>query len=486
MVRIRRDVAELGTGWNDTLLWYARAVRELQALSPDVRTSWRYLGAIHGIDEGNWRALKILKAGDALPSAAEQDRVWTKCRHSDWWFLPWHRGYLWAFEEIVAAKVAELGGPNDWALPYWNYLDAGNLDARKVPDAFLDADLPDGSPNPLARVPRMLRTRIGPVPWYPHDVSLGAMRIPFFTSVRGAPGFGGSRTVLTEFDGEAGALESNPHNAVHVIVGGPSGYMYDPALAGLDPIFWLHHCNIDRLWSAWLASSGNVQENGADWMDGSKVHKFELPDRNGGLFHFTPAEALPGGRLEPVYDDLTAGTGMGAMPAAEGTGDDMNATLSSDPPPESALVGANAETVTIGAKPVATTIQLDEEEAQIAAGGPEQRAFLNLEHVKGTSPSGVLSISVQLKQDGAAPTPAAREVTTVALFGLRLASSAEGGHGGNGISVAVDVTELLKQLGHDAGAPLDEFEVRLEQPAGDWDPQEITVERVSLYRQPVE
>lgn len=487
MVRVRRDVAELGEGWNDTLVWYARAVRALQEQAPDARTSWRYLGAIHGIDEEDWRRRGILADADTLPPQEEKEGVWTQCRHSDWWFLPWHRGYLWAFEAIVAAKVVELGGDDEWALPYWNYLDAGNPDARRIPAAFLDPEMPDGSPNPLSDVPRRLTGAIGPVQWFPYDISLGAMRARYFTSARGATGFGGSRNVLNEFDGESGAVELDPHNAVHVIVGGPGSYMIDPALAALDPIFWLHHCNIDRLWSAWLAHPGKVQENGADWSDGPMLRKFKLPDVSGGLFSFTPEETLPGGRFEPVYDDLTAGTGLGAAPAAAGQeADDMNASLSSDSPPGSALVGANGETVTIGAAPVATTVQLDEDETRIAAAGPDQRVFLNLEQVRGTSPSGVLSISVQAKRDGAVPAAATplRDVKTVALFGLRLASSAQGGHGGGGITVSVDVTDLLKQLGHDAGAPLDQFEVRLEQPAGDWDFQEITVERVSLYRQP--
>ena len=50
-------------------------------------------------------------------------------------------------------------------------------------------------------------------------------------------------------------LESNPHNQVHVDVGGDSpdgriwGLMSDPGLAALDPIFYMHHSNIDRMWA---------------------------------------------------------------------------------------------------------------------------------------------------------------------------------------------------------------------------------------------
>jgi tyrosinase len=27
--------------------------------------------------------------------------------------------------------------------------------------------------------------------------------------------------------------------------------MSDPGIAALDPIFYLHHCNIDRMWAVW-------------------------------------------------------------------------------------------------------------------------------------------------------------------------------------------------------------------------------------------
>ncbi|EDR04243.1 tyrosinase [Laccaria bicolor S238N-H82] len=42
------------------------------------------------------------------------------------------------------------------------------------------------------------------------------------------------------------------HDGIHVYVGG-NGQMGDPAVAGFDPIFFLHHCNVDRLLSLWSA-----------------------------------------------------------------------------------------------------------------------------------------------------------------------------------------------------------------------------------------
>ncbi|KAJ2926541.1 hypothetical protein H1R20_g10554, partial [Candolleomyces eurysporus] len=47
----------------------------------------------------------------------------------------------------------------------------------------------------------------------------------------------------------SGSIEA-PHNTVHNLLGG-SGAMADPDYAGFDPIFYLHHCNIDRILAFW-------------------------------------------------------------------------------------------------------------------------------------------------------------------------------------------------------------------------------------------
>jgi tyrosinase len=42
------------------------------------------------------------------------------------------------------------------------------------------------------------------------------------------------------------------HNAVHIAVGGDTGTMSGPS-SPADPVFFLHHANIDRLWARWQA-----------------------------------------------------------------------------------------------------------------------------------------------------------------------------------------------------------------------------------------
>jgi tyrosinase len=308
--RVRKDVAKLGTGWVRELEWYAKAILALQALAPNNRTSWRYLGAIHGFERQTWITRDIITANDPMPQNAEIQRVWNQCQHESWYFLPWHRGYLAAFEAIIAQTIVNLGGPRNWALPYWNYFDTSNPRARNFPDVFLAPTMPDGSANPLAAPPRSTARKLGPVPWFNGDINLKAMNEDRFTSAHRSRAFGGGITVFNQFGGLPGALEVNPHNAVHVIIGGsPTGFMFDPNLAALDPIFWLHHCNIDRLWEAWLSRPGNIQESSSAWSNGPPPPDvFEFPDSSGGLVGFTPKETLPGGTLQPKYADLIAGT----------------------------------------------------------------------------------------------------------------------------------------------------------------------------------
>jgi tyrosinase len=43
--------------------------------------------------------------------------------------------------------------------------------------------------------------------------------------------------------------------------------MYSVTTAAKDPVFWLHHCNIDRLWEKWLREcGGRINPTDAPWL----------------------------------------------------------------------------------------------------------------------------------------------------------------------------------------------------------------------------
>src|SRR5258705_4413787 len=49
-------------------------------------------------------------------------------------------------------------------------------------------------------------------------------------------------------------------------------------MSPLDPIFWLHHANVDRLWAQWNAS-GFLNTTDPDWLNFKFPANFFTPDR---------------------------------------------------------------------------------------------------------------------------------------------------------------------------------------------------------------
>lgn len=138
------------------------------------------------------------------------------CPHGKPYFLAWHRGYLFLFER----KLRELSGSATLRLPYWDY-----FADPAIPLEFTKGNAGD---NPL---------------WEPRKGSsvgsaLAYDIFDFKAFERGLP---------NAF--EAG-IEGFLHNNIHNLVGGKMATMQSPQ----DTLFWLHHCNVDRLWAAWLAA----------------------------------------------------------------------------------------------------------------------------------------------------------------------------------------------------------------------------------------
>ena len=200
---VRRDVGGLGAA-HPIMVSYRNAVAAMKALPTNDPRSWTYQAAIHG----------------TLLSPAQT--AWNTCEHGTLYFWSWHRMYLYYFERIVRS----LSGNAGWALPYWNY---GSASQRQLPVPFRD---PASS----------LYTASRGAGWNSGAASLNA------SDVDHGPGF-----VPTDYALASGILEGTPHGAVHVRIG---SWMGSVPTAAQDPVFWLHHCNLDRLWNLWLAQGG--------------------------------------------------------------------------------------------------------------------------------------------------------------------------------------------------------------------------------------
>ena len=69
--------------------------------------------------------------------------------------------------------------------------------------------------------------------------------------------------------------------------------MADPGLAALDPIFYLHHANVDRMWAAWNADPSHKNPTDPNWLSGpsaSGEHEFVMPMPGRATSVFTPKD----------------------------------------------------------------------------------------------------------------------------------------------------------------------------------------------------
>lgn len=465
MKRTRREVRALGTIWNDTMLWYAKAVRELQKRPVTKKTSWRYLAAMHGIDQPAWIRLGYLSEGEVLPGSAEQSRYWNQCQHQSWYFLPWHRAYLHSFEDIVIDAIKSLNGPVDWALPYWNYSDTTHTDAGRIPAVFLTPTMPDGSANPL-RVAARFGTGV------PRDDADLTDRIADndFIGIDEGPAddVGGPRTIFSSQGTQEGLIEAAPHDLVHGDVGGRGGIMSNPNTAALDPIFWLHHANIDRLWEVWRGRDArNKDPEDPEWQNGpTRRRSFALfgadeQDRPSNPKDVLSTEALGYG-YDDISDPLKGATRrlMRLESLAPRLQDRQFAeqleTRAMDKRPRAELLGSNDTEVPLGPEAVRSRVKLANRPLanfsesftpsaiKAETPGEPDRVFLSLENIRGKDGSGIFD--VMLHKPDAPAGSAGMKVGSISLFGLENASRPDGDHGGAGLTKTLEITKAIDAM----------------------------------------
>lgn len=133
-------------------------------------------------------------------------------------FLPWHRIYLLRLEELLQMVDPSV------CLPYWKSSEDQSFPAWLL--GFTPTVILMGNPHTVTR-------------------NIGAFSVlPDAASVAAAMGNG-------TFNPFASALEGI-HNSGHVWVGGS---MMGVPMAPADPIFWMHHAEIDRIWAEWQAAN---------------------------------------------------------------------------------------------------------------------------------------------------------------------------------------------------------------------------------------
>ena len=324
-VHVRKEVSKLNRKEVASLRKGVQVMKSRPASDP---TSWTYQAAMHG--------------SYTEPPLAD----WNQCQHGSYFFFAWHRMYLYYFERILRAS----SGDPQLALPYWNYSQKARSH-RQLPLPFRQ---PAAASNPLYVAERdpNINAGTGVLPLGATSTA-AAFATTNFTGAAAVPSFGGQQVPGPfHFDSPHGQLESQPHDIIHVLVGGDTGWMSDPNTAAQDPIFYLHHANIDRLWKRWLDLGGGRANPTGDAV--FMTTRFYFYDETGARVSLSGAQILDTVRqLGYRYDDdpvapspLVASASRAPLPP----GQSVRTAADVTPPPAPA---ANPEVLGSTAKPPA-------------------------------------------------------------------------------------------------------------------------------------
>ncbi len=241
-------------------------------------------------------------------------------------FLPWHRRFIWDFE----SELQRVSGNPDLGLPYWNWPEGG------ANASMWDDNLLGGDGNPVTQVVNNGPFRSGE--WTiinsnsqqagPLTRAFGreswATSLPTLQQIQEVLSFtpydaaNWNENVTQSFRNQLeGFRGPNLHNRGHGWVGGSMLPMTSPN----DPIFFMHHCMVDKLWYEWQlrfpgqgylpVNNGPFGQNETDPMDSTPASPIGA----------RPLDVLDSRVLNIEYDQLLPGT------PDPGTGDNTSTEL---------------------------------------------------------------------------------------------------------------------------------------------------------------
>ncbi|KAK9077427.1 hypothetical protein SSX86_005764 [Deinandra increscens subsp. villosa] len=235
----------------DYVAKYKAAIAAMKALPDDHPHSWKQQGKIH------------CAYCNGAYSQEMNGRPDLKLQvHNSSLFFPFHRWYLYFYERILGKLIDDP----TFALPYWNW---DNPTGMMLPAMFEENEAGATNPrsNPIfdpyrnvAHLPPAILdlqfrgTESGLNCVDQISTNLSSMYGQMVTSATSTEAFFGSDPV-PDVRSTPGTIESGSHTAVHIWVGNPRmpnredlGNFYS---AGYDPVFYVHHANVDRLWKIW-------------------------------------------------------------------------------------------------------------------------------------------------------------------------------------------------------------------------------------------
>ncbi|QDG76684.1 tyrosinase family protein [Labrenzia sp. PHM005] len=430
---VRRSLGGMPLDDKDLSLW-RDFVGHMKGISENEPVSWIGFANIHGTSTGGFN----------------------KCPHGDWYFLPWHRGYVSMYEQAVR----DWSGEASFAMPYWDW-----TTDRQIPKAYSDQTY-NGQPNPLYDATRTMSATAS-LP----DNMVGQNVITDILAETEYQVFGTSKNPsqnnldqswIPAGGGVSGPLEANPHNRVHCAVGG----QMCSAVSARDPLFFMHHGNIDRLWALWN-SQGRQNTEESLWTDMPFANNFRKMD--GADYTVITGETQAYESLGYTYN-LPETSGLLALaarvrPGASSTG--LNDVLAGRPAPEGVITQTKTNFLAATAlNPLDIAVPVSASQVAAALGeSPQSTETLRLSSQIGDAPKQVIAILRDVPAPAAdtaeyrvfvncdylsleVPDTDPHYVTTFGFFGLA-GDHAGHGHGGTAkepSSYLVNLTGALQRL----------------------------------------
>ena len=284
---VRYDIASPAGA--DMMVTYANAMRAMLARPENDPLSWLWQWYAHFVNGTTTKANEITRifGGVVTPQSALANEMWNTCQshagQNSNHFLPWHRMFVFFFEQIIR----EVSGRADFTLPYWDYTSADPLKRGILPIQFRSPL--DPVFGVLYRADRTSLANTGqPIhknqPGDQMDIT-ATMACAAYSTVGTVTGF-------------CRSIDSNIHGRIHVLVGNAKNMGAVP-YAARDPLFWVHHSNIDRLWASWNTNYGGLNP-AATWGNAQFVFADRLGQR-------------VAGRLKDYFNTTVLGYGYDAL-----------------------------------------------------------------------------------------------------------------------------------------------------------------------------
>jgi tyrosinase len=304
-VRTRYEVRDLKNNYPNQWTLFILALSQWQRQSQGSSTSYFGISSIHGVPRTNYNG--VAQCG----SCAGADGY---CTHDSILFPAWHRAYVALFEQEfinVAKSIANsfpasrrqtmVNAANLLRFPYWDWAKVPPNGLPALP--YMISDFSVTVDSPTGR-----RTIDNPMFRYQFTDSSGLVYGPFTTwrrtyrypnnnGVNAASNTGACASAFSnvrrnlqdqvynlltqcssypDFSNDDSRSSSRRcsnslegiHNTVHTTAGGfggngvSGGHMTYLPLASFDPIFWLHHVNVDRLFALWQTINPNSYGGG--------------------------------------------------------------------------------------------------------------------------------------------------------------------------------------------------------------------------------